>query len=95
MMEISFDELFKLVNPIIIDIRSLEKYNDNHVPGAVNIDYNLLISNPYKYLDKNLSYYIYCQKGLTSRKVVDLLRRCGYNAFSIIGGYEYYILHKK
>lgn len=92
-MEISFNELFKLKNPIIIDIRSIEKYNDNHIPGAININYNLLISNPSKYLDKNTSYYIYCQRGITSKKVTDVLRTIGYNVYSISGGYENYILN--
>lgn len=93
MVEISFNELFKIKNPNIIDIRSIEKYNDNHVPGSININYNLLISNPGKYLDKNLTYYIYCQKGITSKRVVDLLRMSGYNVFSLRGGYEDYIIN--
>ena len=92
-MEITFKELFKLNNPNIIDIRSLEKYNDNHVPGSINVDYNLLISNPDKYLDKSRIYYIYCQRGITSRKVVEFLRRYGYRVYNIIGGYEAYILN--
>lgn len=93
-MEITFDELFKLESPIIIDIRSLEKYNDNHVPGSININYNLLLSNPQKYLNKDLNYYIYCQRGITSKRVVELLRIYGYSVYSIIGGYENYILNK-
>lgn len=93
MVEISFDELLRIKNPNIIDIRSLEKYNDNHVPGSINIDYNLLINNPNKYLDKNYTYYIYCQRGITSKKVVEILRVYGYNVFSVIGGYEAYILN--
>lgn len=94
MVEISFEDLFNLKNPNIIDIRSLEKYNDNHVPGSINIDYNLLLSNPQNYLNKDLNYYIYCQRGITSKKTAELLRIYGYKAFSIIGGYEYYILNK-
>ena len=92
MVEISFNELFKIKNPNIIDIRSIEKYNDNHVPGSININYNLLISNPGKYLDKNLTYYIYCQKGITSIKAVNLLRKQGFNVYNVIGGYERWIL---
>ena len=93
-MEISFIELFKLKDPIIIDIRSIEKYNDNHIPKSINIDYNLLINNPNKYLNMNNNYYIYCQRGITSKKVTQILRSFGYNVFSIIGGYEQYILSK-
>ena len=92
-LEITFKELLELNNPNIIDIRSIEKYNDNHVPGSVNINYNLLISNPGKYLSKDMTYYIYCQRGITSIKLVEFLRRLGYRVYSIIGGYEAYILN--
>ena len=91
-MEITFNELLKLNGPNIIDIRSTEKYNDNHVLGAININYNLLVSNPGKYLDKNDIYYIYCQRGITSKKVCGLLRSLGYNVYNVVGGYEAYIL---
>lgn len=80
--------------PNIIDIRSLEKYNDNHIPRAININYNELIINPGKYLKKGFNYYIYCQRGITSKKVTEILRLYGYNVFNITGGYESYILNK-
>ena len=91
-MEIKVNELLKLNNPNIIDIRSLEKYNDNHILNATNINYNLLITNPSKYLNKSETYYIYCQKGITSKRVTEILRSYGYNILNIIGGYEAYIL---
>ena len=91
-MEITIDELLKISNPNIIDIRSYEKYNDRHIPGSININYIELINNPNKYLDKSVPYYIYCQRGVTSRKVVSILRSYGYNVINIIGGYEAYIL---
>lgn len=91
-MEILISDLLKLENPNIIDIRSSEKYNDNHILGALNINPQLLINNPDKYLKRNLSYYIYCQKGYSSRSLVQILRIKGYNTFSIIGGYEAYIV---
>ena len=92
-MEISFDELFKMDSPNIIDIRSLEKYNDNHIPSAINVNYNELMSNPGKYLKKGFNYYIYCQRGITSKRVTEILRLYGYNVYSIIGGYEAYVLN--
>lgn len=93
-MEISIKDLYDIIDPNIIDIRSNQKYNDNHIPGAININYNLLINNPEKYLKKELVYYIYCQKGITSKKATEILRRKGYNVIGILGGYEAYILNK-
>lgn len=91
-LDISFDELFKIFNPNLIDIRSLEKYNDNHIPGAININYSSLINEPSRYLNRSSVYYIYCQKGITSKKAANILRSYGYNVINIIGGYEAYIL---
>ncbi len=93
-MEISINELSNIVNPYIIDIRSNQKYNDNHIPGAINISYDLLINDYNKYLDKNITYYLYCQKGVTSKLASDILNARGYKTFSILGGYESYILKK-
>lgn len=91
-LEITVKELLSLINPNIIDIRSREKYNDNHLPNAINVDPQVLISNTSKYLDRNKVYYIYCQKGITSMRLVQLLRAYGYNVLSVRGGYEAWIL---
>ena len=91
-MEITIDDFMKLVNPNVIDVRIPQKYNDNHIPGAININANSLLNNPEKYLNPNLTYYIYCQKGTSSKTLAQVLRVKGYKAFNIIGGYEAWIL---
>lgn len=78
----------------IIDIRSIEKYNSNHIPNAHNIPYEKLIVNPYKYLNKDKKYYIYCQKGITSKNVCKILKSQGFNVVNINGGYEAWILNE-
>lgn len=92
-MEITIDDFMKLVNPNVIDVRIPQKYNDNHIPGAININANSLLNNPEKYLNPNLTYYIYCQKGTSSKTLAQVLRVKGYKAFNIIGGYEAWILN--
>lgn len=92
-MEISISDFMKLVNPNVIDIRIVQKYNDNHIPGAININANSLLNNPEKYLNPSLTYYIYCQKGTSSRTLAQVLRVKGYKVFNIIGGYEAWILN--
>lgn len=90
--EISINDLKKLNNINLIDIRSIEKYNDNHIPGSINIPKILLLKNYFKYLDKAKIYYIYCQKGEQSIKVCRLLTSLGYTVINIKGGYEEWIL---
>lgn len=95
MFSISIDTLLKLIGKVnIIDIRSIEKYNDNHIPNAVNISANELITNSNKYLNRMNEYYIYCQRGKSSIRVCQILRRLGFKAFNINGGYEEWILRK-
>ena len=63
----------------IIDIRSSSKYNLGHIHGAVNIDSYELINNPSKYIKKDEKYFIYCDRGISSSKVVSILNNMGYN----------------
>lgn len=92
-MEISVGDFLKINNPNVIDIRTVQKFNDNHIPGSLNINANSLLNNPEKYLNPNLTYYIYCQKGTSSRTLAQVLRVKGYHVFNIIGGYEAWILN--
>lgn len=79
-----------LVN--IIDIRSSQNYNNNHIPGAINVPTEKLLVSPQTYLQVNETYYIYCQKGISSPKVCQILNRMGYHTINITGGYEEWIL---
>ena len=89
---ISVYELKKLNNINIIDIRSIEKYNNRHIDNARNIPLEQLLINFNKYLDRKKKYYIYCQKGIQSRKICQILKNNGYNAINITGGYEAWVL---
>ena len=90
---ITIDDFLKLKNVLVIDIRNIQSFNNNHIEGAINIPYEKLIKEP-KILDKNKKYYIYCQKGITSLKIVKYLNSIGYNTISIKGGYEEWIMKK-
>ena len=89
---ISIYELKKLKNINIIDIRSIEKYNNRHIPGAINIQLDKMLINFNKYLNKSNKYYIYCQMGVQSRKLCQILKNNGFNVVNILGGYEAWVL---
>ncbi len=89
---ISIQELKEKVNINIIDIRSIEKYNNGHIFGSINIPLEQLLIKFNNILDKNQKYYIYCQKGIQSKKVCQILKRNNFNAINILGGYEAWIL---
>lgn len=89
---ISVYELKKLNNINIIDIRSREKYNNKHIDKSINIPLESLLINFNKYLNRNKKYYIYCQMGVQSKKMCQILKNNGYNVVNILGGYEAWIL---
>lgn len=94
MSSITVEELLKYSSLNIIDIRSEQSYNNNHIDGAINVPFEKLIANPNKYLDFNNKYFIYCQKGITSSKICKILSSMGYKVVNIIGGYEEWVLKK-
>ena len=75
MTTITVNELLSLGNINLIDIRSHINYNNNHIPGAKNIEYSELINDYMKYLNRNEKYYFYCQRGVTSHKLCSYLDR--------------------
>ena len=76
----------------LIDIRSVEKYNTSHINTSINIPANILLNNPSKYLNKNETYYLYCQRGFSSSKVCKTLSLLGYKMINVLGGYESWLL---
>lgn len=93
--KISINELINIIGRVnIIDIRSIQSYNNNHIPDARNIPFEKLIMNPSEYINKNEKYYIYCQKGLSSSNACKILSSVGYDVIDIEGGYENWILYK-
>ena len=91
---ISVDELKQLDNINLIDIRSIEKYNSGHIKNAINISAQQLITNSNQYLNKNIKYYIYCQKGIQSRKICQILTNNEYKVVNVNGGYESWIINE-
>lgn len=91
---ISISELMHIQNPVIIDIRNVQSYNNNNIPGSINIPVEKLLATPQKYLNKSTKYYLYCQKGLSSPKICQILNKMGYRTVNIMGGYESWILQK-
>ena len=91
---ISVNDLKKLDNINIIDIRSNEKYNNGYILNSKNIPMQELIIKPERYLNRFEKYYIYCQKGIQSRKVCQILTNSGYNVVNISGGYEAWMINE-
>ncbi len=93
MSSISVEDLLKHLGSLnIIDIRSIQNYNNNHIPGSINVPFDNLILTPEKYLNPRQSYCLYCQKGLSSKSACQILSRKGYKVMNLQGGYEEWVL---
>ena len=67
----------------LIDVRHPLEYNKGHDPRSINIYADKLLTSPSKYLNKTSTYYIICEKGILSLRVVRMLTILGYKALQV------------
>jgi len=73
---------------IIIDIRPPIDYMTSHIPESINLSPDKVFEYASKNKDKNI--IIVCSLGITGREIVNRLRKAGYNAYYLVGGFEMY-----
>ena len=66
---------------VLISLEDREDFKP--IKGSINLDVDKLLSNPQKYLNKNQTYYIYCRRGLRSKRAVQILSVYGYSAVKV------------
>ena len=74
---------------VYVDLREPRVFACGSLPGAVNIPLDklsLLYDLP---RDKRIC--VYCQAGIISEDIAELLRDAGYDAYSLEGGYRGYL----
>ncbi|WP_168796673.1 rhodanese-like domain-containing protein [Cognatitamlana onchidii] len=74
---------------VIIDVRTLEEFNNGHIPNAINIDY---YSDNFKDLVKGLDSLkpigIYCRSGKRSDKSIVHFKEVGFKQiYNLHGGF--------
>ncbi len=68
----------------VIDVRTIEEYNESHIKGAINIPLNEIDSISY---DKNDTLILYCASGVRSTKAANTLADMGYTSlYNLDGG---------
>lgn len=77
-------------NGQLIDVRSPEQFQADHIDIAKNIPFALLSSRLNEF-DKSQRYYIICQKGIRSKQACELLKEHGIEAMSVEGGMEKFL----
>lgn len=74
----------------ILDIRTKNEFDENNVPGAINIPLNEL-RNSLELLPRNRVINAYCGVGIRSYIAVRILMQSGFEARNISGGYLTYL----
>lgn len=67
----------------LIDVQHPLDYKQKHDPRSINIYADKLIMNHKKYLNKTERYYIICEKGKLSKRVVSTLNYYGYDVVQV------------
>ena len=72
---------------IILDVRTFEEFNGGHIPGAICIPNENIVSEPPAELpDKDQLIYVYCRSGNRSKKAAQKLVDMGYTNIVEFGG---------
>ena len=89
-IEIGFSKLSSSENPVIIDCRTQDKYDESHLKDAINIPLqHLSILADDLPCNKDDVIYVYCRTGNRSSTFATYLRSIGfYKCQSISEGYE-------
>ena len=76
-------------NVILLDVRSVQEFNEGHLNGAINIPLSELKTKSNIILNKNDLIICYCQVGERSKKAVNILNKLGFsNVYTLEGGLD-------
>lgn len=86
MKEINVNEIDRIVDPIIIDVREdYEIEETGTIKGAIHIPMNE-VPNRLNEITKDREIYILCRSGVRSYNVAKYLNELGYEAINLGGG---------
>ena len=78
---------------VFVDTRGSISYNYGHIDNAVLLE-DVYDEKNIIQPDSSKKYIVYCTYGETSRDIVDKLRKRGYEAYNLTGGYREWHLNK-
>lgn len=93
---VSVDDLSKVdftdAQNVLLDVRTPKEFAEGHIPNAINVDVNSEgFDTEIQKLDKEKTYYVYCQAGTRSSKASSRLLRNGFkNIVNLKDGYSSY-----
>ena len=83
----ALSQMAKEENYILLDVRTIEEYNDGHIPSAINVANESIGKDEIAELpDKEQRIYVYCRSGNRSKQAAKKLVKLGYTNIIEIGG---------
>ena len=82
------DEILKYDNnPVLIDVRTEEEYDESHLENAINIPYEIIVDVVSKNnnIKKDTPIIVYCRSGARSAKAKESLINAGYTSVYDLG----------
>ncbi|MEN9649448.1 MAG: hypothetical protein RL094_415 [Candidatus Parcubacteria bacterium] len=73
---------------IIIDVRTKEEYDAEHISGAINIDVHDMMNGMLPNIDTDLDITVYCGSGRRSQVAKHLLEQAGFHKVTDGGGIQ-------
>ena len=77
----SIEKIMKENEHIIIDVRTKEEYDEEHIKDAINIPYDEI--NSESNIDKDKIIFVYCRSGNRSKQAYDELTKLGYKVYDL------------
>jgi len=85
--EIAYKQLQQEKNIILLDVRTLEEYNEKHIPGSLLIPVDVLKETVEELIkDKETKLFVYCRSGNRSTIAAEILVELGYTKVFNLGG---------
>jgi phage shock protein E len=73
---------------IILDVRTLEEFQINHLDNAINIDiYNTNFKDQIDKLERNKSYLVHCKAGGRSEEACRIMEELGFKDLTNVLGF--------
>lgn len=73
---------------ILIDVRTKEEYEADHIEGAISHDVMSMIQGAFPNIDKDEEITLYCESGGRSAAAKGILERAGFNKVKDAGGID-------
>lgn len=88
---VDVETVYKAINDnsdvVILDVRTLEEYNEEHIPNAINLPIDDIDTID---IEKDKTIYVYCASGNRSKMATNKLIDMGYTDVYDMGGINNY-----